>query len=83
MPAPQALSRARPQTASWVDRSFPPRILQGFNLEFTMSGNLAQLRLIQRYHAKLCRLGRASSLEASARQWINRFAARFRHHFRP
>ena len=48
-----------------------------------MSGNLAQLRLIQRYHAKLCRLGRASSLEASARQWINRFAARFRHHFRP
>lgn len=40
-----------------------------------------QAAAIQRYHAHLDRLGRARSLEATARQWIPRYAALWHKHF--
>jgi hypothetical protein len=42
--------------------------------------NGLQADAIRRYHCHLARLGRAGTLEQSARQWISRYASAWRKH---
>jgi hypothetical protein len=44
----------------------------------TPIGNGLQAAAIRRYHSHLQRLGRAGTLEQSARQWISRYAVAWR-----
>lgn len=43
-------------------------------------GNRLQAHAIERYHGHLCRLGRAVSLEDTARLWVHKYAALWRLH---
>jgi hypothetical protein len=43
--------------------------------------NVRQAESIRRYHARNVRLGRSSSLEESAREWVGRFARLWREHY--
>ena len=43
--------------------------------------NVMQLREIARYHRHLQRLGRAGSIEETARVWVRRYAHIWRTHF--
>jgi hypothetical protein len=43
--------------------------------------NLLQIREIERYHKHLGRLGRAGSIEETARVWVRRYARYWRAHY--
>ena len=44
-------------------------------------GNHLQAEAIRRYHRHLTRVGRASCIEASAREWVVRYAVLWRRRY--